>query len=129
MRWLSPARERAGGPVQGQVFEPDIVQEAQPVVDFAEDAGADFALLERQRLLQPGEPLPRLADGERGDIGNVVPVDPDGQRFGPQPLSGAGLAGPGCEIFRKFLADPGAVRLPQRRSRLLTTPSNGLVTR
>ena len=45
MRWLSPPDRVPEAARQGQVFEPDILQEAQPLVDLLEDALGDLALL------------------------------------------------------------------------------------
>ena len=45
MRWLSPPDKVPGRARQRQIFEPDIVEEAQPLVDFLQDARGDFALL------------------------------------------------------------------------------------
>ena len=39
------ARQRAGGARQGQVVEPDIEQEGQPVADLLQDAAGDLVLL------------------------------------------------------------------------------------
>ena len=39
------AGQRAGIARQGEIFEADIIEEAQPVADFLEDARGDFGLL------------------------------------------------------------------------------------
>ena len=47
MRWLSPPRERAAGAVEVEIVEPDIVEEAEALVDLLEDGVGDLALLRR----------------------------------------------------------------------------------
>ena len=39
-----PARQRAAGPVEVEIVEPDIVEEAQPLVDFLQDGMRDLRL-------------------------------------------------------------------------------------
>ena len=39
------ARQRAGGARQGQIFEPDVDQESQPLADLLQHARRDLALL------------------------------------------------------------------------------------
>ena len=41
------ARERAAGAVEVEVVEPDVVEEAQPLVDLLEDGAGDLLLLGR----------------------------------------------------------------------------------
>ena len=55
------ARQRARVARQRQVFEPDIDQEAEPLVDLLQDARGDLAVLLAQRLVQRREPRRRLA--------------------------------------------------------------------
>ena len=47
MRWLSPPREGAAGAVEVEVVEPDIVEEAEALVDLLEDGAGDLVLLWR----------------------------------------------------------------------------------
>ena len=47
MRWLSPPRQRAAGAVEVEIVEPDIVEEAEALVDLLEDGVGDLALLRR----------------------------------------------------------------------------------
>ena len=94
MRWLSPPDSVRRVARQRQVFEPDIDQEAEPLVDLLQDARGDLALLRRQRL----RPAPRTSaaassiDSSR-DLADVQPVDLDRQRLGLQAAAVAGLAG------------------------------------
>ena len=41
------ARQRARGAVEVEIIEPDIVEEAEPLVDLLEDRAGDLALLGR----------------------------------------------------------------------------------
>ena len=54
------AGEAAAGPVEGQVVEPDVDQEAEPAVDLLEDLPRDLVLASGQLLRQPGVPLERI---------------------------------------------------------------------
>jgi hypothetical protein len=47
------ARQRAAGPVEIQVIEPDIVEEAQPLDDLLQDRLRDGALLVGQMFGRP----------------------------------------------------------------------------
>ncbi len=44
------AGQRAGGARQGEIFEPDVDQEPQPLADFLEHADGDLVLLGGQPL-------------------------------------------------------------------------------
>ena len=67
MRWLSPPDSVPEARDQGQVVEPDIVEEAQPLVDLLQDAGGDLALLGRQLARRaPANQSPRRRDRQRG---------------------------------------------------------------
>ena len=55
------ARQRARGAGKGQVFEPDIAQEFQPLADFLEHAAGDLVLLRREMAGQGLEPRCRPA--------------------------------------------------------------------
>src|SRR5437667_500696 len=86
---LAPA-ERAQGSVERQVLEPYRPQIAEPRNHFVEHGAADFALPigERQRA----EKLDCVTNLQRGDLGDIEPADPRGERLGPQPPAAAGLA-------------------------------------
>ena len=56
------ARQRAGAARQGEVVEPDVEQEAQPVADLLQDAGRDLVALGVELARQGLEP----GDGLRG---------------------------------------------------------------
>ena len=66
MRWLSPPRERAAGAVEVEVIEPDIVEEAEALVDFLEDRAGDLALLRGELGVEVAEPGERVGDAAAG---------------------------------------------------------------
>ena len=88
------ARQRAGGARERQVVEPDIVEEAEPLVDLLQDARGDLALLRRQRRVERRRTSrrPRAIDSAR-DLADVAAGDLDRQRLGLEPVAVAGLAG------------------------------------
>src|SRR4051794_11425492 len=51
------AAERARRAVEVEIIEPDIVEEAQALVDFLEDRAGDFVLGGGELLVEGGEPL------------------------------------------------------------------------
>ena len=55
------AGERGRAARQGEVIEPDIDQELQPLVDLAQNPPGDFQPLRRQRVGHAGEPVARAA--------------------------------------------------------------------
>ena len=119
------ARQRARCARQRQIFQPDIVQEAQPLVDFLEDAFRDGALLFVQMAGQARETTAGLGDRHARDFARMQPVDLHRQRLGFQPVAAAGLAGMHALVFRQFLAHPGAVGLAPAPLHVGITPSKG----
>ena len=98
------ARQRARGARQGQVFEPDILQKAEPLVDLLQDA------LRRSRAgsgsavaSMPANQLHCFGDRQARDLADVAPGDLDRQRLGLEPGAVADLAG---------LARSGSGRVP-----------------
>ena len=63
------AGQRAGSARQGQIFEPDILQKAEPLVDLLQDALGDLALARSQLVADAGEPGAGLGDRQRRDLG------------------------------------------------------------
>src|SRR5579875_296729 len=92
------ARQRARGARQRQVFEADIAQESEALVDLLEDARGDVALLLRQALVERAEPLAGVEDRHVGDLADVEAADLDRQRLGLEPAAPAGLARRGVLI-------------------------------
>ena len=88
------ARQRAGIAAQRQVVEADIVEEAEALADFLEDALADLVLL-RASGARAGRRTTRAAAriDISDDLADVQAVDLDRQRLGLQPVAVAGEAG------------------------------------
>src|SRR5690606_8691168 len=102
------ARERPGLPVEGEVAQPDLVQEPEPGPQLAQDRRRDRQLVGRERgrlrpahrpavppgslavaapgsvalcARQPVNPRPEIADRERARLRDIEPRDPDVERF------------------------------------------------
>ncbi len=105
------ARQRAGGTRQGQVFEPDVAQEAESLIDLAQDAPGDFGLLGRETLVDLGKPVGGSIDGHVGDFADVPPADLDRQGFGFEAMPLAGAANRHRLEAAQFLAHPGRIGL------------------
>ena len=74
------AGQRAGRPVQRQVVEADVEQEAQPRLDLLDDPLGDLPLAHGE--VDVGEELGGLVDGQRADLGDVLAADEDGEDSG-----------------------------------------------
>ena len=85
------AGQRAGRPVEREVVEADVEQEAQPLVDLLDDALGDLPLALGQ-LEVVGEEGRRLVDRQGTDLGDVLAADGDGQRRRLEPRTVAGQA-------------------------------------
>ena len=77
------AREGRRGALQRQVAHAHVVQEAQPLVDLAQDQPRDRALGVGQ--LQLVEPLDRAPRAHRRQLVDAQPAQLHGQALGPQP--------------------------------------------
>ena len=86
------ARQRAGGPVQREVVEADVHQEAEPLADLLEHPPRDrrLALAQRQRREEPRGVL----DGEAHDVGDRAAADLEPERLRPQARAAAGRTRP-----------------------------------
>ncbi len=71
------AGEGAGRAVQREVVQADVDQEAQPLVDLLEDALGDLLVAGGQ--LQLAQEVRAVADGHRGDLGDGLAHDRDGE--------------------------------------------------
>ena len=91
MRWASPPESEAGRALQGQVIQPDIHQEAQPVMDFFQDALGDRLLARGERRLLAlhscCDPVQRAQHRPVGDLDDIGVVDRHRQRFLAQALA------------------------------------------
>ncbi len=121
---LAPA-ERPGLPVQGQVAEPDVVQEREPGPDLPEDGRRQRRL--RIPELEGVEPGPELRDPECGHRADVAAADLHGQRFGSEPRAAARRAGPRHLVLPQEDPDVGLVALPlpgpEERDHALEAPA------
>ena len=87
------AGQRGGRPVEREVVETDVEEEAQPLLDLLEHALGDLPLAVGQ--LEVVEELGRLVDRERADLGDVAAAralvaqrDRDRDRLEPGALAG-----------------------------------------
>ena len=86
------AREADARPVDGQVVEPDVHEEAEPGDDLLEDLAADRPLALGDLAAQRRGPVERLGHRQGRDLGDVAPVHGHRERLGPQPTALAGGA-------------------------------------
>ena len=111
MRWLSPPRQGAAGAVEVEVVEPDIVEEAQALVDFLEDGAGDLALLRGELGVERAEPGERVGDAAARRLRDVLAGDLDasgsGLRRAPPQVSHGRLR----LVARQLLAHPRAFGL------------------
>ena len=77
------ARQRRRRPLQRQVADPNVVEEAQPLADLAQDQPRDLALGLAQ--LERLEPLDRPPRRHRRQLVDAEPADLHRQALGPQP--------------------------------------------
>ena len=122
------AGERARGARQREIFEPDVDQEFEPVADFLEHPHRDLVLLGAELAGQFGEPFAGALDRHLGDLADMQAADLHAQRLGLEPDSRL-QAAQGMSV-KYFAISSRAQSLSvsrQRRSRLVTTPSNGFV--
>ena len=103
------AGQRARSAAERQVFEADIIEEVEPVIDLFQDTPGNFILLLGQRLVDRCEPFMCLFDGKDRRVRNVETVDLYRQRFGLQAFAATSRAGCSCLEFRDLVAHPLAV--------------------
>ena len=72
------ARQRARGPVEGEVVEADVEQEVEPLLDLLEHPLADLALAGAE--LDVAQELGGLVDRHRADLGDVLAAGVLGRR-------------------------------------------------
>ena len=128
MRWLSPPDSVPDGAVEVEIVEPDIVEEAEPLVDLLEDRPRDLVLLSGQLRVERREPCQRVGDRAAGCLADMLAGDLHRQRLGPQPRAVAGLA----RAADWYLLSSSRIHALSvcsiRRCRLPITPSNALFT-
>ena len=108
-----PAGQGSASPVEVEIIEPDIVEEAQPFVDFLQDRLGNLLLLVGQRLVDAAEPLERIADTHLRRGGDVDARDLDAKRLGLEARAVAGFARLRGLVLGQLLAHPRAVGLQQ----------------
>ena len=111
MRWLSPPDSEPEARDEGEIIEPDIVEEGEPLADLLQDARGDLVLLRREDAGQRLEPGGGLADRHLGDLADMQSGDLHRQRLRLQPIALAGLAELLRLVARQLLGDPGRLRL------------------
>ncbi len=77
------ARQRRCRAVEGQVVQADVDEEAEPGVDLLQHPLADDLLARVE--VEAVQPLGRLADRQRGDLGDRAAVDGDREDLGLEP--------------------------------------------
>ena len=103
------ARQRRRRALQRQVADADVVEEAQPLVDLAQDHPRDLALGVGQ--LDLVDPLDRAARRHARELVDAEPADLHRERLGPQARALALRAGPQRHVLLDLLARPVRVRL------------------
>ena len=103
------ARQRCRRALERQVADAHVVEEAQPLVDLAQDHARDLALGVRQlELLDPVDRAPRRHARELVD---AEPADLDRERLGPQPRAMALGTRTQRHVLLDLLPRPLRVRL------------------
>ena len=103
------AGQRGGRALERQVAHAHVVEEAQPLVDLAQDQPRDLALGLRQ--LELLEPLDRAPRRHARELVDAEPAHLHRQRLRPQPRALALRAGPQGHVLLDLLARPVRVRL------------------
>ena len=111
MRWLSPPDSVPDARDEGEIIEPDVAQEGEPVDDLLQDAMRDFVALGVELRRQALGPFDRGADRELAHLADVLAVDLDRQRLGLEAKTVAGLAWGRGHVALDLLARPLAFRL------------------
>ena len=104
MRWVSPPESDVAAAAEGEVVEPDVAQEAEPVPHFLEDRTRDVGI-ETARPLVEGPPrsdcterdaleeLDRALHRQVDHVADARAVHQHREALGLEPLAAAGLAG------------------------------------
>jgi hypothetical protein len=79
------AGQRARRAVEGEVVQPDVDEELQPLVDLLEHPLGDLPLARAE--LEPAQELRALADGHRRDLGDRAVAERDGEADGLEPCT------------------------------------------
>ena len=104
------AGKGVGAAIQAQVFQADVGQEAQAIIDLLGDLGRDLALGPAQ--LQPGEERQGLAHRQAHELRQGPVGDEYVARGLVEPAAATVGTGLGAEVARQFLADDVGLGLP-----------------
>ncbi len=107
------AGERRRAARQGEVIEPDIDQELQPLIDLAQNPPGDFQPLRRQRVGHAGKPVARGRDRHLRHFGEMFARHLYRQRLGLQPRALADGAWPLRLVAGQLLAHPDGIGFAQ----------------
>ena len=98
-------------PVEGQVVQPDVDEEAEPGDDLLEQLVRDRPLAFGQGRLEPRAPDEGVLDRHRRDVPDVEVADGDREDLRPEPLAVADRAWPGDHELLELGLDVVRVRL------------------
>ena len=105
-----PARQRRCGAVHGQVADPDVLEELEPLGDLAQDQPGDVAIGLRQLHLR--EPVERPARRQRAEVLDPRAAHEHRARLRAQARAAAHGARPQRHVLLNLLARPLRVGLP-----------------
>src|SRR3954451_14900103 len=109
IRCASPPDRVARGPLEREVPDAHVVEEAQPLVDLAQDQPGYGAL--RRGQLELVEPSDRAPGRHPRELVDPEAADRDRQRFGPEARPVALRARPERHVLLDLLARPVGVGL------------------
>ena len=118
------ARERVGAAVEGEIAEPDVREEAQPIADLLDDLHGDLAAPARK--LQRLEERHRPGDRERGDLGQALRLDEHVACGAVEPGAAAFGAGPRRAVLGELLAHRGRFGLAVAAFEILDDAFEGM---
>src|SRR6185437_6414279 len=105
------AAQRPAGAVEVEIVEPDIVEEAEALVDLLQDDARDFLLRRVEFGFQRREPLQRVSDASAGREADVLADNLHRQRLGLEAGAVAHLARLRALVAAQLLPHPRALRL------------------
>src|SRR5579859_2824104 len=116
------AGKRGGEAIEREIFEPHLIQEAEPLLNLLQDSIGDGSRFRRQ--FERVEKLAGLGNGQLADFGNGFSLDAHGASFGAQPrtttIGAGGIASIPAEknahmqlVFLSF--EPGEKRIDARK--------------
>ena len=103
--------KRAARPVEVKIVEPDIMQEAKPLVDFLQDRAGDFTLGRSELVREAAKPGMRVGNTAATGHADVLAGDLHAERFRLETGTVTHFAGPAGLVTRQLLSHPGRFRL------------------